>query len=320
MKFIILMFSLFSIAVSAGQKVTMVLQWEHQSQFAGYYMALEKGFYTDEGLDVNILRGGADVDPFELLEEGDADFCSAMLAPVLMMSQDTNKFCLLAQIINCSTLSLVAWKDATDGSIISEPSDLDGKKVAIWESFRAPYKAMFDYYGVTPKILPQYYSFSLFSQRGVDACSAMMYNEYHSLLQLGVGEDEIVVFKFSELGMNFPEDGIYCLKGREKQDPELCSAFVRASMKGWEYSKEHPEETLDIVMKYIKRAKLPTNRPHMKWMLDTVLDTIYPSEDGKWTAGKLSEKSFNESKSILNITNELSYDSFTFKEVRDVQD
>jgi len=320
MKVIGLLILLFCIAVSADQKVKMVLQWEHQSQFAGYYMALEKGFYAAEGLDVKVLRGGSDVNPFEMLEKGEADFCSAMLAPVLMMSKEESKFCLLAQIINSSTLSLVAWKDAPDGSTISEPSDLDGKKVAIWESFRAPYNAMFDYYGITPKILPQYYSFSLFAQRGVDACSAMMYNEYHSLLQLGVGEDEIVVFKFNELGMNFPEDGIYCLQKKEEEQPELCSAFVRASLKGWAYARDHEEETLDVVMGYIKKAKLPTNRPHMKWMLDTVLEAIYPPDGSSWKVGKLSEKSFNESVSILNITNDISYELFTSKEARDVQD
>jgi len=320
MKVIGLLFFLFCIAVSADQKVKMVLQWEHQSQFAGYYMALEKGFYAEEGLDVTILRGGADVNPFELLENGEADFCCAMLAPVLMMSKEDSKFCLLAQIINSSTLSLVAWKDATDGTTISKPSDLDGKRVSIWESFHAPYKAMFAYYDVKPKIVPQYYSFSLFAQRGVDACSAMIYNEYHSLLQLGVGKDEIVVFKFNELGMNFPEDGIYCLKEKEEKQPDICSTFARASLKGWAYARDHEEETLDVVMVYIKKSKLPTNRPHMKWMLDNVLDAIYPSEGESWKVGKLSEKSFNESVSILNITNDISYELFTSKEARDVQD
>ncbi len=320
MKFVVLLIYISALTVYGNQRVKMVLQWEHQSQFAGYYMALEKGFYADEGLDVTLFRGGADVDPFQLLEEGEADFCSAMLAPVLMMSKDDVKFCLLAQIINSSTLSLVAWKKGIDGTIISNPSDLHGKKISIWESFHAPYKAMFDYYGVKPEIVPQYYSFSLFAQRGVDACSAMTYNEYHSLLQSGIREDEIVVFKFNELGMNFPEDGIYCLKEKQEREPEICSAFVRASLKGWAYAREHKEETLDIVMGYINRSKLPTNRPHMEWMLDKVLEATYPSGEESWRVGRLSEQSFNQSISILNITNEIPYESFTSKEARDVQD
>ncbi|MDA3797519.1 MAG: ABC transporter substrate-binding protein [Kiritimatiellae bacterium] len=311
-----------AISVSAAQKATMVLQWEHQSQFAGYYMALEKGFYAEEDLDVTLVRGGADVNPLELVKDGKADFCSAMLMPILAFSKDNQtKFCLLSQVINRSTLSLVAWKDGKDGySNIQTPSDLNGKTITVWEGFADPFQTMFNKFGIKAKIIPQYYSFSLFLQRGADACSAMLYNEYHSLLQFGIKKDEIIVFDFYELGINIPEDGIYCLKKTEEERPDFCQSFAQASMKGWAYAKEHPEETLNVVMKYVKKEKLPTNRPHMKWMLDTILGAIYPEKEGDWIPGKLNKSDFNNVISMLKIDpDSISYEDFVAKEAQNVQ-
>lgn len=282
--------------------LTLVLQWNHQSQFAGYYMALEKGFYKDAGLDVTILRGGSDVRADRLMAQRRADFCSAMLPTALEMRKTGLPLVLLAQLVNRSNFQLVAWKrpEGSDGPAVLEPSDLDGLRVTVWEkNFRSPYLSFFRGWGVRPAILPQYYTLSLFLHRGAAACSVMRYNEYHTLLQNGVSPEKLTVFNLWEMGVNLPEDGLYCRADTWQQRPDVCRRFVRATLAGWRYARDHRKETLDVVMGYIHREKLPTNRPHMAWMLDEILKSIFPAKDEAWTFGVLSRQSFRATTQLL---------------------
>lgn len=283
-------------------KVSLVLQWNHQSQFAGYYMALEKGFYRQAGLDVSIRRGGSDVRPGRLLAEGKADFCTAMLPTALEMRQGGLPLVLLAQVINRSNFLLVAWRrpDGPGGATIRQPEDLTGRRVTVWsQDFRTPYLAFFRAWGVKPEILPQYYTLSLFLHHGAAACAAMRYNEYHTLLQSGLLPDELTVFNLWEMGVNMPEDGLYCLAETWRQRPRVCRAFAQASLQGWRYARDHREETLDVVMRYIRQENLPTNRPHMAWMLDEILKSAFPDADDPWTFGVLDRASYRQTAQLL---------------------
>ncbi len=289
---------------SAAEPVRLVLQWEHQSQFAGYYMALEKGFYRQENLDVSILSGGAHVDPVETVRSGRAEFCTTMLAPALSSYDPKrgNELVLLQQILNRSNLTLVAWKKGRQGNEpIEAPADLNYKWITLWEGFRPPYEAFFHKFGITPIILPQYYTFSLFLRSGADACCAMRYNEYHSLKQYGLRDEDLTVFDFHDLGIDLPEDGLFALQKTWLSRPRTCEAFVRASMRGWEYARDHRDETLDVVMRYVDGAKLSVNRPHMAWMLDVILQSIFPARTGDWVPGQLTEERYNRAVSILGL-------------------
>ena len=280
----------------------LVLHWDHQAQFAGYYVALDKGFYAAEGIDVTIIRGGPNVRPCEMVADGKAEFCTTMLSTALEKRESGIDLVQIAQVVNRSNFEIVAWKkpDGVNGPEIAKPSDLEGRKITIWEQdFRLPYLAFFDVQNVKAEILPQYYSLSLFVNHGADACSAMRYNEYHWLLQHGVKESDIVVFPLWDYGVPMPEDGIYTLGATWKDDPELCKAFARASLKGWQYAKEHPDEALEAVMERVNEAKIPTNTPHMRWMLDEILNSIFPGDNGGWVFGKLSQNAYRQSCQML---------------------
>ncbi len=127
----------------------------------------------------------------------------------------------------------------------------------------------------------------------------MRYNEYHWLLQHGVREEDLTVFPLADYGVPVPEDGIYALESTWESDPALCSAFARASLKGWEYAKANPDEALDATMTRVEEAKLPTNRPHMRWMLEGILDSTFPDSNGGWTFGSLSRGSYEASCAML---------------------
>lgn len=295
-------------ASAESKPVRLQLQWSHQSQFAGYYVAFEKGFYREQGLEVTILAGGPAVEPADVLLRNEAEFASLWLSTALTRRDKGEHLVNAAQIVNASNLILLAWK----GNGIAGPDDLSGRKISVWGGdFRVPYAAWLQYRQVEATLIPQYYSVNLFLRKGVDACAAMYYNEYHMLFQAGMNPDEVLPFFLRDDGFGFPEDGIYALSETVRKDPEMVRAFRDASLKGWEYAAHHQEETLDIVMKYVKEGNVQTNRPHMKWMLEKILVSIVPTERAAWEFGRLSRREYEKTAGMMLRQGMIShFDSF----------
>jgi len=309
-----------AVSNAAAKPVTLILQWMPQAQFAGYYVALEKGIYREHGLDVQIIRGGPDRDGVEYLENGDADFAIMFLSGALLARDRNVPLVHLGQIVNQSNLMLVGWKDKG----IYDASSLDGRKISLWGgAFQSEFMSFFAANGVQPQTTPQYYSVNLFLAKGVDACSVMYYNEYHMLFQAGVDESELTPLFMKDFGFGFPEDGIYCLEDTLRNRPEESSAFAAASLAGWEYAAAHREEALDIVMKHVQEANLPTNRAHMSWMLDKILSTIIAGEEASWELGSLSREDYRRTVETLMqqglIAGASSYEIFRGEGIADVQ-
>jgi len=169
---------------------------------------------------------------------------------------------------------------AKKSSGIKTPADLNGRKVGVLQGdFAIQPHAFFKRYNLNVKAIPQSYSMNLFLRGGVDAASAMLYNEYHTIINSGINPDELTVFSYHEHGLNFPEDGIYVLEDFFKKEPDLSCSFVKASIEGWLYAFSHIDEAVDIVMKHIKQAKMPANRMHQKWMLESMKGLVMPAHD-----------------------------------------
>jgi NitT/TauT family transport system substrate-binding protein len=257
--------------VAPLQKVNFIPQWQPQAQFAGYYVALDKGFYRKHGIEVTILRGGPDMEPSRLLVEGRADFGTMFLSTAVQKRSQGTDLVNIGQLVHCSSLMLVAKKS----SGIHLPQDIDGKRVGLWgPEFQVQARAFFNKYRLQVTIVPQAATVNLFLRGGVDVASAMWYNEYHAILNAGVDADELSTFFFFDHGMNFPEDGIYCMASTLEKDPGLCSRFFRASLEGWQYAFDHDQEALDIVMKYVDEAQVATDRAHQQWMLARMRDIM----------------------------------------------
>jgi NitT/TauT family transport system substrate-binding protein len=264
-------------AEKALKKATFIPQWSPQAQFAGYYVAYEKGFYKKNGIDLTILQGGPVRPSSQFLIQGKADFATLWLSTAVRLASSGQDIVNIGQIVQRSALMLVAKKS----SGIKTPEDMNGRKVSLWgEDFQIQPKAFFKKYNLHVKIVPKSFPVNLFLRDGVDVASAMWYNEYHTIINSGLNPDELITFLFYEHGLNFPEDGIYTLRKTFKKDPTLASAFVKSSIEGWLYAFSHPEEALDIVLKYISQAKIPANRVHQKWMLNRMKDLISPPDGG----------------------------------------
>jgi len=253
------------------RRAALALQWQPQAQFAGFYVAQEKGFYAEAGVDLAIIPGGPDVVASKLLAEGRAQFATMFLATGIQRRSEGLPVVLLAQLVQSSALMIITRAD----SAIRTPKDLDGKRVGLWDNeFRLQPLSLFQRLGILPDIVPQSNTLNLFLRGGVDAASAMWYNEYHSLLASGLDPQDLRVFFYRDLDLNYPEDGLYALEATLERDPDLCRAVTAASLRGWQYAFAHPDEALDIVQARMRTAHLPTSRAHQRFMLARMQDIM----------------------------------------------
>ena len=261
-------------AEKALRKLTFAPHWQPRAEFAGYYVAAERGIYARHGLDVTILAGGPDHAPSHLLADGGADVASLWLTTAIQQRDRGVSLVNVAQLLGRSSLMLVAKRS----SGIRNPIDLRGRKVGVWDGdFLLQPLAFFRRYDVEADLVPLGSTINLFLRGGVDVTVATWFNEYHDILDSGVEPEELTTFFFSEHGLNFPEDGIYCREEALAADPTPCREFVRASLEGWDYAFAHPEESVEIVMRHMIEAHVGTNAAHQRWMLDRVHDLMRPS-------------------------------------------
>lgn len=258
-------------AAPAGESpdsLVLQVQWFPQAQFAGYLMAREKGIFAAEGLNVEIRFSDEHTSPLTEVFEGRADFCTAWISQTLTLDRPVVNIC---QVLQKSSLMLVA---KTESGIL-QPEDMNGRTVAIWGGdFSIQPTAFFRKFNIKPVLVPQSYNIDAFAVGACDVTSAMYYNEYNKIYLSGIDQEELVPFFFSDYGLNFPEDGVYCTRETYETRPDVCRKMRRAVLKGWEYAAGHQEETLDVLMDYCASYHVRTNRAHQKWMLTIVLQAV----------------------------------------------
>ena len=246
----------FGTMAQADDEVALQLQWVTQSQFAGYYVALDQGFYEEEGLDVTILPGGPDIAPPQVLAGGGADVMLNWMPSALAAREKGLPVVNIAQPFKTSGLMLTCWKDTGIESV----EDFRGKTIGVWFfGNEYPFLSWMSQAGIPTDggdegvtVLKQGFNVDPLLQRQADCISTMTYNEYGQVLDAGVAEDELVTFKYEDQGVATLEDGMYVLE-ENLEDPAFVDKmvrFVRASMKGWKWAEENPEEAAGIVLDY----------------------------------------------------------------------
>jgi NitT/TauT family transport system substrate-binding protein len=238
----------------AADKVTIQLKWVAQAQFAGYFVAKDKGFYKDAGLDVTINPGGPDVAPPQVIAGGGADVVVDWMPSALASREKGVALVNISQTFKHSGLELVCRKDTG----IKKPEDLKGKTVGIWYGgneypflnwmSKLDYKTDGSPGGV--KILKQGFNVDPILQKQADCVSAMTYNEYWQVIDGGFKPSDLVVFNYEKEGVATMEDGLWVMEAKLK-DPAFVAKmakFVKASMKGWDYAKTHEDEAVKIIL------------------------------------------------------------------------
>jgi len=247
--------------------------WTPQAQFVGYYVALEKGFYSEQGLDVEIKHPSQSKSSFSSLNEGECQFTTTFLIAAMLRYAQGAEIVNVMQTSQGSTQVVVAHKP------ISAASDLKGMKIARWSTgFNTLGEILDKELGLGIQWIPTIWNVGIYKSGAVDAIMCQTYNELFQLMASGedISKDQMITM--SEAGFNVPEDGIYALRSYCENNPEVVAKFVEASKKGWQYAYENRDEALEITMKYVEDAGVVTNVVAQKWMLDHVLDTIYDGD------------------------------------------
>ena len=246
--------SLAAVQVASAADITLQLKWVAQSQFAGYYVAEDKGFYDEEGLDVEIKAGGPDIAPEQVIAGGGADVIVAWMGGALVAREKGVPLVNIAQPYQKSGLQLICPKD---GPIQTE-ADFKGHTLGVWFfGNEYPFFAWMNKLGLSTEggpdgvtVLKQSFDVQPLVQKQADCISVMTYNEYWQAIEAGFKPEDLVVFNYTEMGNDLLEDGLYVLEDK-LADPEFKEnmvKFVRASMKGWKYAMENPDEAAEIVM------------------------------------------------------------------------
>ncbi|MGK9252058.1 ABC transporter substrate-binding protein [Paenibacillus humicus] len=277
--------------------VKLQLKWVPQAQFAGYYVALEKGYYKDEGLSVTIVPGGPDIVPEQQVANGSADIGVDWVASLLAHQEQGLPLVEIAQVYQKSGLVLVSRKSAG----IAGPSDLKGKKVGNWMGGNEfELLALFDKYKLNPskdlQFAKQGFTMDQFLGGGLDAASAMTYNEYQIVLEQGIPEAELSVIDMNKEGVGMLEDNLFANKDWLAKNKETAAKFLRASLKGWKDAVEDQEGAVDIVMKSADAAS--TSRDHQLKMMKEVAKLVAPDGFDIGKLGMIDEEAFRQTAEI----------------------
>ena len=257
----------------APASYTIRLQWVPQTQFAGYYMAAEKGFYQEAGIDADVMPVDPKVKGLLGLLSRKNDFETAWLASGLIMrANHPKKLVLIAQFFQKPALILVAKKSARIKSV----RDFRGHTLGVWDGvFSVLPRALIKKHTLhRVKLVSQGFTIEPFLEGKVDIASAMRYNEYKQILASGIKENELTLFDFSELGMNLPEDGLYVREEFAEKHSDVCRKVVEATLKGWKYAFGHKDETVAHITKIANQTEFKTTPEKQLWMLDVVENLI----------------------------------------------
>ncbi len=268
--------------------VKLQLQWVTQSQFAGYFAAVDQGFYAEQCLDVTILEGAVDIVPQQVVASGQAEFGLAWVPKVLASRAEGADLVNIAQVFQRSGTLEVSWADAPVATI----ADMAGKKVGTWgfgnehELFVAMRAE-----GIDPNnpddvtIIQQSFDMLALLNRELDAAQAMTYNEYAQVLEAvnpETGElyqpSDLVVIDFNDVGTAMLQDHVFAREAwlAEEGNEDIAVRFLAGSFKGWQFCRDNFDACVQVVL-----DNGPTlGQSHMSWQLNEINKLIWPSPAG----------------------------------------
>ena len=252
---------------TSAQDATIVFtpQWTAQAQFAGYYVAEAKGFYREAGVKVRIEHPSATQPAMSRLRKNECQATTLQLCQALEIVDDGIPLVNILQTSMNNAMVIVSARG-------KDPLTQKGAHVGIWS---AGFGQLAICMSIKDHLNYEWIRFAqnvnLFVAGALDATLAMSYNEYYQLVQAGVKMTDKNVYRFCDHGYNVQEDGVYMTRDYYDQHRDQARRFAQASRKGWEWAAEHPDETVDIVMQYVNKNHIATNRVMQRLMLKEVL-------------------------------------------------
>ena len=257
--------ALLALTAGAQERFIFTPQWTPQAQFAGYYVAQELGFYRDAGLDVEIVHPTATQSAMGRVKNNESQATTLQLCQAMEIVDAGIPLVNILQTSMNNAMVIVSRRGVN-------PLTQKGARVGVW---RAGFGQIALCMSIKENLDYNWIRFAsnidLFIKGAIDATIAMSYNEYYQLLSTGIPITDECVYRFCDHGYNVQEDGVYMTRAYYEKHKDQARAFAEASRKGWEWAAEHQEETLEIVMKYVRENHIATNRVLQKLMLQEVL-------------------------------------------------
>ncbi len=310
-------------------------KWFPQAQFAGYFVAIDKGYYAEEGLNVTVLDGG-NVNPTVAVASGNCDFGTDWIANMLVQRAQGLEVVQIAQVYQKAGYRMVALND----SGIETFADMAGRTVGVW-GFGNEFvtQAVFasqdlssdlDPTVTSPDVNAIVYAFdpALVFPDQVDVASAMIYNELDQIIGLGFPLETLTVLDPADIGADLLEDLIFTtpallasdnFKGSGLSGREVAERFLRATIRGWEYAVDNLDEAVFIVLGYCGdtcQGSGSTQSPliHQTWQMARVAELVKPTADT--AVGAIDPDAFASSVALL-VEVGLIDSAFSFDEIVD---
>lgn len=279
--------------------ITLQLKWVPQAQFGGYYVALDKGYYRQAGLDVTIKPGGPQIAPEQVVASGGADFGIDWLSALLAARDKGVNLVNVAQIYQATGMRLITFKS----SGITNVRQLRGKKVGVWPSGNEyQFFALMNKLGFVPArkyvtVVGQTFTMDQFLQHQIDVAHAMTYNELGVVLEHGIPLSRLRVFNYNNLGIIVLEDGIFAKPAWLSSHRAAAVAFLRASIRGWQFAVAHPDIAGRISFNHTQPGT--TTLAHQVYMARNVAKLITYGPGAMHTVGYMSPAAFHTTWTIL---------------------
>ncbi|MEO1063499.1 MAG: ABC transporter substrate-binding protein [Actinomycetota bacterium] len=271
----------------ALDEVSLQLQWVTQSQFAGYYAAVDQGFFESFCLDVEIVEGGVDIVPQQQLGSGAVDFAISWVPRALVSREEGIDIVNVGQVFQRSGTLQVAFAD----SGITEPADFAGRQIGNW-GFGNEFELVAGarQAGLEPgedfEFVQQNFDMFALISGEIDAAQAMIYNEYAQVLETideETGElyqpEDLVIIDWNEQGTAMLQDAIWADAARLASDEayaDITTRFIAGAVEGWAWCRDNIEPCVDVVLDNSPIL----GRSHMTWQLNEINNLIWPSPGG----------------------------------------
>ncbi|MEZ5829891.1 MAG: ABC transporter substrate-binding protein [Dongiaceae bacterium] len=287
-------------AAQAADKLTLQLKWVTQAQFAGYFVAKDKGYYDEVGLDVTIKPGGPDINPSQVIAGGGADVVVDWMPSALATREKGVPLVNIAQVFQKSGMMLTCRND----SGVTSPDKFKDHTLGVWFGGNEyPFLNWMAKLGLKTdgspggvKVLKQGFNVDPLLQKQADCISTMTYNEYWQVIDAGMKPEDLTTFKYEDEGVATLEDGLYTLE-KNLKDPamvEKLAKFLKASMKGWDYAVAHPDEGAMITLENDETGA--QTEKHQKRMMGEIAKLVGTNPKG---TGYLDEAAYNRTVDTL---------------------
>ena len=302
-------FLLFNVLYTTAQPFVFTPQWTAQAQFAGYYVAEAKGFYREAGVNVRIEHPSATQPAMNRLRKNQCQATTLQLCQAIEIVDDGIPLVNILQTSMNNAMVIVSARG-------KDPLTQKGAKVGIWS---VGFGQLAICMSIKDHLNYEWVRFAqnvnLFVTGALDATLAMSYNEYYQLLQAGMELSDKNVYRFCDHGYNVQEDGVYMTRDYYEKHKDQAQKFAAASRRGWEWAAAHPDEALDIVMKYVDREHIATNRVMQRLMLKEVL-RLQVDRESKKREFRLRPDMVKQASQLM-VENQMLSRNVTYEELMD---